>query len=52
MNWQNLILLLLRALCLGGATYAASKGQGEIAGTLGMAAGAITVSGSYVTPKP
>jgi len=48
MQWQNLVILILRALFLGGAAYTAAKGQGDLAATLGAAAGAITVSGSYV----
>jgi hypothetical protein len=47
MNWMNLIVLIVRALLLGGATYTASKGQHELAATLGAAAGAVTVSGGY-----
>jgi 3-deoxy-D-manno-octulosonic acid (KDO) 8-phosphate synthase len=47
MNWINVVFLVARALLLSGAAYAGSKGQSEIAATLGAAAGAITVSGSY-----
>jgi len=49
MNWTNIIMLILRALFLGGAAYTASRGQSELAATLGAVAGGITVSGSYVT---
>lgn len=48
MQWINVVFLVLRALLLGGAAYTAANGQNEIAATLGAAAGAITVSGSYV----
>ena len=51
MQWVNLVFLVLRALLLGGAAYTASNGQTDLAATLGAAAGAITVSGSYVN-KP
>ena len=47
MNWSNLIVLILRALCLGGAAYTASRGQSELAATLGAVAGGITVAGGY-----
>lgn len=48
MQWINVLVLVLRALLLGGAAYTASRGQSDLAATLGAAAGAITVSGSYV----
>lgn len=47
MVWMNVVVLVLRALFLGGAAYTAANGQSELAATLGAAAGAITVSGSY-----
>jgi 3-deoxy-D-manno-octulosonic acid (KDO) 8-phosphate synthase len=47
-NWINVVFLIVRALCLSGAAYAGAKGQSELAATLGAAAGAITVTGSYV----
>ena len=47
MNWPNLIVLVLRAACLGGAAYAASLGQSELAAALGAVAGGITVAGGY-----
>ena len=47
MNWTNIIMLIVRALCLGGATYTAAHGQSELAATLGAVAGGITVAGGY-----
>ena len=44
---MNLIVLVVRALCLGGAAYTASRGQSELAATLGAVAGGITVAGGY-----